>query len=202
MKHRDQSAIWIATVDLMACALWVAMVHVNPAQAKVDGTKPKAEFLITSDWPVSLDSDIDLWLAGPERKPVFYLSRNVGCADLDRDSLGYSTADVVLADGSVVRQQSNRETISIRCIAPGHYDVAVNLYSDREIPRGKKEIPVHVELTGINPNVRLIYSKDVALTHFGETANVFSFDLSADGSVKMTDPPLRPLTQEFAGARP
>ena len=72
-----------------------------PTKAKVDGVKPKAEFLITADWKVELDSDVDLWLVGPEKKPVFYGSREAGCASLDRDSLGYSTAQITLADGSV-----------------------------------------------------------------------------------------------------
>jgi hypothetical protein len=43
---------------------------VAPTKAKVDGVKPKAEFLITADWPVALDSNVDLWLgrAGEEAR--------------------------------------------------------------------------------------------------------------------------------------
>jgi hypothetical protein len=105
MQH-DRSAIWIGLADLLLCILSVVIVAVAPTKAKVDGVKPKAEFLITADWKVELDSDVDLWLVGPEQKPVFYGSRDVGCASLDRDSLGFSTSQITLA-GAVGIEQGN-----------------------------------------------------------------------------------------------
>ena len=165
----DRSPIWIGLADLLLCILSVVIVAVAPTKAKVDGVKPKAEFLITADWKVELDSDVDLWVVGPEKKPVFYGSREVGCASLDRDSLGYSTSMITLADGSVVQAESNKETTTIRCIAPGHYDVGVNLYSDRELAKGLKSIPVRVEVTGLNPRVTVLSAKDVALDQVGQT---------------------------------
>ena len=85
---RDNSTIWIGLADLLLCILSVVIVAVAPTKAKV--VKPKAEFLITADWKVELDSDVDLWVVGPEKKPIFYGSREVGCASLDRDSLELS----------------------------------------------------------------------------------------------------------------
>jgi hypothetical protein len=85
----DRSPMWIGLADLLLCILSVVIVAVAPTKANVDEGKPKAEFLITADWPVALDSDVDLWLVGPEKKPVFYGSREAGCASLDRDSLTY-----------------------------------------------------------------------------------------------------------------
>jgi hypothetical protein len=82
----DRSPMWIGLADLLLCILSVVIVAVAPTKAKVDGVKPKAEFLITADWPVALDSDVDLWLVGPDKKPVFYGSREAGCVSLDRDS--------------------------------------------------------------------------------------------------------------------
>ena len=137
----DRSPVWIGLADLLLCILSVVIVAVAPTRAKVDGVKPKAEFLITADWKVDLDSDVDLWVVGPEKKPVFYGSRDVGCASLDRDSLGYSTSLITLADGSTAQSESNKETTTLRCIAPGHYDIGVNLYSDRELAKGAKSIP-------------------------------------------------------------
>ena len=78
----DRSSIWIGLADLLLCILSVVIVAVAPTRAKVDGLKPKAEFLITADWKVELDSDVDLWVVGPEKKPIFYGSREVGCASL------------------------------------------------------------------------------------------------------------------------
>lgn len=200
----DRSPIWIGLADLLLCILSVVIVAVAPTRARVDGVKPKAEFLITADWKVELDSDVDLWLVGPDRKPVFYGARQVGCASLDRDSLGYSTSQITLADGSLAQSESNKETTTLRCIAPGHYDVGVNLYSDRELdkPNGVKSIPVRVEITGLNPQVRILFARDVALDQVGQTINVASFDLSPDGKITLADPPLEPVTDAYKAARP
>lgn len=198
----DRSSIWIGLADLLLCILCVVIVAVAPTKAKIDGVKPKAEFLITADWPVKLDSDVDLWVVGPEKKPVFYGSRQVGCASLDRDSLGYSTSLITLADGSVAQSESNKETTTIRCIAPGHYDVGVNLYSDRELAKGTTSIPVRVEITGLNPQVATLFAKDVALDQVGETINVASFDLTLDGKIHLVDPPLEPITDAYRNAKP
>ena len=195
---RDRRANdWTAVADFLLCCLGVIIVAVAPTKAKTDGVKPKAEFLVSADWPLQDDVDIDLWLVGPERKPVFYGSRQVGCADLDRDSLGFSTSHVRLSDGTLVQEDANKETISIRCINPGTYHVAVNYFSQHSYS-GSAPIPVHVDLTGLNPTVATLDLKDVALDHVGQTINVFSFEVDKDGKVTIVDPPLEPLTQTFA----
>jgi hypothetical protein len=198
----DRSPIWIGLADLLLCILSVVIVAVAPTKAKIDGLKPKAEFLITADWKVELDSDVDLWVVVPEKKPVFYGSREAGCASLDRDSLGFSTSNITLADGSTVRADSNKETTTIRCIAPGHYDVAVNLYSDRELAKGASSIPVRVEITGLNPRVATLFAKDVALDQVGQTINVASFDLGLDGKITLAAPPLEPITDAYRKDKP
>ena len=194
---RDMAPLFIGATDMFLCVLAVVIVAVAPSKAKVDGVKPHAEFLIQMDYPIDRDLDLDLWVVGPERKPVFYGSRQVGCADLDRDSLGFSTSKVAFSDGTVGQEDANKETISIRCLNPGHYDVAVNYFSNHGEP-DHTMVPVHVDLTGLNPSVRTAYLKDVALDHVGQTINVFSFEMSKDGDVQIVDPPLTPVTQTFA----
>jgi hypothetical protein len=194
--------MWIGIADLLLCVLSVVIVAVAPNKARVDGVKPKAEFLITADWPVALDSDVDLWVVGPDKKPVFYGAREAGCVSLDRDSLGRSTAEITLADGSTAQSESNKETTTIRCIAPGRYDVGVNLYSDRELAKGAAKIPVRVEITGLNPRVTTLFAGDVALDQVGQTINVASFDLAPDGQIKLVDPPLEPIIDAYRNAKP
>ena len=198
----DRSPVWIGLADHLLCILSVVIVAVAPTKAKVDGVKPKAEFLITADWKVELDSDVDLWLVGPEKKPIFYGSREVGCAPLDRDSLGFSTSVITLADGSVAQAESNKETTTLRCIEPGRYDVGVNLYSDRELAKGANSIPVRVEITGLNPQVTTLFAGNVVLDQVGQTINVVSFDLSRDGKIKLVDPPLEQITDVYRRAKP
>jgi len=197
---RDRSPIWIGIADFLLCCLGVVIVAVAPVKANQDGVKPHAEFLIQMDYPVDRDVDLDLWVVGPERKPVFYNSRQVGCADLDRDSLGLATAHVYLADGTSVLSKSNIETTTLRCIAPGRYDVAVNVFSYHTDSR--EPIKAHVEITGLNPQVRTLFAADVTLTHLGETDNVASFDLDKDGHVTLVSVPLEPVTQTFAKSAP
>jgi len=197
---RDRSPIWIGIADLLLCVVSVVIIAVAPVRAKQDGIKPKAEILIQMDYDVTRDLDLDLWVVGPERKPVFYNSRQVGCADLDRDSLGLATTHVYLADGTSVLSKSNIETTTLRCIAPGHYDVAANLFSYHSDSR--EPIKAHIEITSLNPAIRTVWAGDVRLRRLGETINAVSFDLDKHGAVKLVDPPLAPLTQTFAKSSP
>ncbi len=198
---RDRSPIWIGLADLLLCIVSVAIVAVAPIHAKTDGIKPKAEYLISADWDVMLNSDVDLWVVNPSRKPIFYGSRQIGCADLDHDSLGFQTSLITLADNSTVRAVSNKEVASIRCFEPGHWDVGVNLYSDRELAKGRKNIKVHVEIVGLNPEVSMMFARDVVLGRVGETINVVSFDMERDGKITLVDPPLEPITNDYRGPR-
>jgi hypothetical protein len=196
----SDEASWTGIADFLLCCLGVIIVAVNPVHAKTDGVKPHADYLIQLDWEISRDIDLDLWVVGPSRKPVFYQSRQVGCANLDRDSLGFSTSMITLADGSQVRAQSNTETTTLRCIEPGHYDVAVNRFSDHTGERGEP-ITARVDLTGLNPTVTTLWSGPVVVRHVGETVNVISFDLSADGKVTLVSPPLEPVTSAYEKAK-
>jgi hypothetical protein len=110
-------SIWIGIADLLLCVVSMVIVAVAATKAKVEEVKRKAEFLISGDWPVTLDSDVDLWV-GLSKEPVFYASRQVGCVSLDRDSIGNSTSlIVIIGDGSVVRAYPNEETTTLRCVA-------------------------------------------------------------------------------------
>ena len=95
------------------------------------------------------------------------------------------------------KPESNKETTTLRCIEPGHYDVGVNLYSDRELAKGANSIPVRVEITGLNPQVTTLFAGNVALDQVGQTLDVVSFDLSPDGKIKLVDPPLAPITNAY-----
>ena len=193
---RDRSPIWIGIADLLLCVVCVVIVAVAPTKAKVDGVKPKAEYLIQADWDVNRDVDVDLWVVGPTKKPVFYGSRQVGCAELDRDSLGFSTAHVTLDDGTTVKAKSHIETTTLRCIEPGRWNVGVNLFSYHTVERGEP-IAVHVEITSLNPTVRTVWAGDITLNHLGRTVNAVSFDLDAEGKLTLVPIPLESITDKY-----
>jgi hypothetical protein len=52
--------IWIGIADPLLCVVSMVIVAVAATKAKVEEVKRKAEFLISGDWPVTLDSDVDL----------------------------------------------------------------------------------------------------------------------------------------------
>ena len=128
---RDRSPVWIGTVDLCLAVLAVVIVAVNPKGA-AEGVHERGEYLLTVDWDINQDADVDIWLLPPTKKPVFYGSRDVGCARLDSDNRGFLDGVVTLADGSTTRIESSKETIQLRCIEPGHFELAANLYAYRE----------------------------------------------------------------------
>ena len=199
---RDRAPIFVAFTDLLICLLCYVLIAVTPTKAKIDGVKPPVLFLVSITWDVTLDSDIDLWYVGPSRKPVFYGSRQQGCADLDHDDVGFATSHITLADGSVVSAVAHKEVLSVRCVEPGRTDIAVNEFSDRT----GQPITVHVEITGMNPQVQTLFSGDVVLNHRGDTRNVASFDLDHDGKLTLADAPLESVLDAYehtkAGSAP
>jgi hypothetical protein len=204
---RDRSPIWIGIADLLLCVLSVVIVAVAPTKAKTDGIKPRAEYLITMESSIEVDADPDLWMLTPTGKPVFYGSREVGCATLDSDPVGFSSNVVTLADGSTAKLESDKETTALRCIEPGHYDVGVNLYAYRVDSIGQAGqadlgLKCHLEIVALNPAVKLVFSKDVVLNRVGQTINVVSFDMDRDGKITLIDPPLEPITAAFQRGRP
>jgi len=205
---RDLAGVFIAFCDLLMCFLVVVvtMVAVRRPDA-ANGPELKAEYLITAEWSVDVDADVDLWVVGPGGKPVFYSSREVGCLHLDRDSRGFLDNWVTLADGRVVKSASAKETVTMRCVAPGHYDVAVHLYSYRidniavSATRKDLALSVRVQIVKLNPALTMPFTADARLDRRWQTANIVSFDLDAEGGIALSDPPLAPLTDEFYRSR-
>jgi len=199
VKLRDRSPIYIALADLFAVVLNVVIVAVAPAH-KANGIEHRVEAIITLDWPVSWDADLDLWVRTPSGKPVSYNNREVGCAVLDRDSRGFLDSVITLPDGSTVKVLSYKETVSIRCLEPGRYDVAAHAYDvridgRRASLRNDLGIKARTEVVKINPTIQTVFAKDVTLNSIWQCENVVSFDLSRTGEITFVDPPLTCITE-------
>ena len=134
---------------------------------------------------------------------MFYGSRDVGCARLDSDNRGFLDEVITLADGSQTKVESNKETIQLRCIEPGHYDLGVHLYEYRDkniavsADRRDLGLRVHVEIVKLNPTVRVVFAKDVTLDRVWQTINVESFDMDRDGKITLRDPPLDSVLDHY-----
>ena len=202
MSARDRSPIWIGLADLLLCMLSVTIVAANPKSDPQSGVKEKAEYLASIEWDVNVDADADIHMMGPSRKPLFYGARDVKCATLDRDNRGFLDSIISLADGSQTRVESDQETIAIRCVEPGHYDLAANLYAYwkggiRQTDADGVAMKVHVEILKLNPTVKVAFSRDIILDRVGQTVNFASFDMDKQGDIAMVDPPLEPITASY-----
>ncbi len=144
----------------------------------------------------------------PSGRPVFYASREVGCATLDSDNRGFVDTVITLADGSQAKVESDKETTTLRCIEPGHYEVGVNLYAYRDAKsvnltaRNDLGLKTHVEIIGLNPTLRTLFSRDVTLDKVGQTINVTAFDIGGDGKLTLGAPRLTPVNDGFQRVAP
>jgi hypothetical protein len=155
----------------------IAFLLINPI-AETGAVDHKAEFLITLTWPDGRKEDVDLYVADPEGRLVWFRSREAGLMHLDRDDLGQSN-DVIRVGGKTVVNPVNQEIVSIRGIASGEYTVNLHLYRD---DRGRP-VPVKVKVEKLNPRVQLVYYGDVTLRQRGEERTAVRFSISPDGQV-------------------
>jgi hypothetical protein len=202
MSDRDRSPIWIGLADLLLCMLSVTIVQANPKAPREAGVKEKAEYLASIEWDVNIDADADIHMKGPSGKPVFYAAREVGCATLDRDNRGFLDSIITIGDGSQTKVDSDKETIAIRCIEPGHYDLAANLYAYRVNGASRTaarslRLKVHAEIVKLNPTITVVFSRDILLDRVGQTTNWASFDMNRAGEITLVDPPLQPITASY-----
>lgn len=156
----------------------LAFLLINPI-AKTGAVDNKAEFLVTLTWPDGRKEDVDLYVADPEGRLVWFRAREAGLMHLDRDDLGLGN-DVMEVGGKQVVNPVNQEIVSIRGIAPGEYIVNLHLYRDDR----KKPVPVKVKVEKLNPRVELVYYGDVTLNRRGEERTAVRFSVASNGRVQ------------------
>jgi len=156
----------------------LAYLLINPV-AETGAVDNKAEFLVTLTWPDGRREDVDLYVADPDGRLVWFRAREAGLMHLDRDDLGLGN-DVIEIGGKKVVNPVNQEIVSIRGIASGEYVVNLHLYrDDRGIP-----VPVKVKVEKLNPKVQLIFYGDVVLTYRGEERTAVRFSVGPNGRVE------------------
>ena len=147
---------------------------------------------------VDVDADVDIWLITLRKKPVFYGSRDVGCAKLDTDYRGFMDEWITLADGSKVKVDAAKENIALRCIEPGRYDLGVNLYAFRQDgvtkTGGVPGVKVHLEIVQVNPKVKVVFAKDVTLDSRRPDDQCRKLRPISGGQIALAEPPLELVT--------
>ena len=89
----------------------VAFIMIRPeiTQGKVN---PKAEFLITAQWPDNHPDDVDLIVEDATGNLVWFDTREAGLMHLDRDDRG-SLNDALTVNGERIENPLNQETVTI-----------------------------------------------------------------------------------------
>lgn len=155
----------------------VAFILIRPEVT--DGKiNPKAEFLITAQWPDGHEDDVDLIVEDGDGNLVWFDAREAGLMHLDRDDRGW-LGDKITVGSKTIENPLNQETVTIRGIAAGEYVVNVLHYK----AQSGRPVPVKVKVEKLNPQVKVIYAGTNMLTGAGDEQTAVRFRLDATGEL-------------------
>jgi hypothetical protein len=168
------------------------MITTLMIQAKVkpedEGVKKDAQYIIQMTWPNDMNCDVDIWVRDPNNRVVSYQVKDVGIMHIERDDQGWANDFMSYLKLQPAQQLSNSETWVLRGKLAGKFTVNVHLYScaidEKAVPLGQKfEVPVTIELTKINPNLKKVLTKTVTLNRIWEEITAFNFVLDGTNDV-------------------
>ncbi len=174
----DSSATLFRDVIMLALAGFVTLVmlllpHINPKALAEEAAKSPGNLTVELRWPDDINADVDLWVEAPGDRPVGYSNKGGRVFNLLRDDLG-DTADLT---------GLNYEFTYSRGVPEGEYAVNVHLYRN---PAKTYPVPATVVVSLKRPGsktAKQILVSKLELTHQGEEATVFRFNLDEKASL-------------------
>ena len=160
-----------------AFMFFVAFILIRP-QIPDGKISPKAEFMITAQWPDGHTDDVDLIVEDGEGNLVWFDTREAGLMHLDRDDRG-ALGDNITVNGQRIENPLNQEIVTLRGIAAGEYVVNLLHYKSPT----KRPVEVKVKVEKLNPQVTLIYAGNNTLAGAGDEQTAIRFRLDAAGNV-------------------
>ena len=170
---------FFATLAVIMFVLFAISSVQDPKKANDPAVVPKAEFLIVMSWDDGSQDDLDLYVRTPDGKVVFFANRQEPGAFLDQDNLGRNNT-LVMPDGTAKEVPARNETVTIRAIMPGTYQVNAHLYSKRSAPGYVNHVTV--KATKLNPFSDVTQAQAEFDTQ-GQERTLFNFTVAADGRV-------------------
>lgn len=152
----------------------ISFMLINPI-AKSGVVEPPILLLAEATWPPESESDIDMYMRGPNGVTVYFANRDASYMVLERDDLGRSN-DTYVVNGEEFVIKRNYEMISITALPPGEYVLNVHNFS-----RDGETIPVEVSLKRLSPFSNL-YNNTVYVDPRKETT-VISFVVDINGEI-------------------
>ena len=155
----------------------VAILFMNPV-SKSGIVNPKAEYIVTVNWPDNNPDDIDIWVEDPVGNLIWFRNREAGLVHLDRDDRGIVN-DQIEMNGQTIETSLNQEVVTIRGRVTGEYVINLHYYES------KTNLPVKatVEVAKINPAVEIVYYGETVLKEKGVEETAVRFSIAEDGSV-------------------
>ena len=145
---------------------------IAPITQQNDGIKKNADYVITMEWPVDVDCDIDLWVRDPQNNIVSYRFMEAGLMYFERDDMGKRRSVYLLDNKEIVIDPDNKEYVTLRGTFPGEYIVNVHVYSCIESEgTGSKgmgqgfaiDVPIKIEVVRINPTFIVVKSIEMKM---------------------------------------
>ena len=110
--------------------VFMMVPFLNPI-AKTGKIDPPIAMMIEAIWNVEKDTDIDLYVKGPDGAIVYYGNKSNGYITLKKDDLGHST-DKVVIDGRTVTIPRNYEITTLTALPDGWYTINAHLFTGKE----------------------------------------------------------------------
>jgi hypothetical protein len=160
----------------------------NKVKDEDAGIKKDAQYIISMSWPNNINCDVDIWVRDPEKRVVSYQAKDVGVMHIERDDQGWVNDLMTYLKLQPSQQLNNSETWVLRGKMAGKFTVNIHLYScavnDKAVPLGQSvEVPVTLELTKLNPNLKKVLTKTVTIKKVWEEITAFNFVLDGKNDV-------------------
>lgn len=140
---------------------------------KEEDLRPQGNVVVEMFWE-NVDTDIDLWVRGPDSIAVGFSNKGGPLFNLLRDDLGH------INDSSGI----NQEVSFSRWIEPGEYVVNVHWYLLKgSIPPIKVRVLVRVRGKSPNDSMVEVISSEVELRYEKHEVTVARFELDKDGKL-------------------
>jgi hypothetical protein len=171
-------ALTFAKALLVLCV--VMFVLINPIQTK-DGSKPKAEYLISVEWSSTGRYDVDTWTQIPDGRKVSYQAKEKGIVFLERDDLG-NDCDSTTINGK--KADLCEEITVIRGVITGDYAISLHLFSANSLttPADVKPITVHIKIEKLNPSTTIVWQGTRILDRIRQEKPVLRFTVADEGA--------------------
>ncbi len=155
----------------------IAVLFMNPISKKAV-INPKAEYIISLNWPDKDPNDLDIWVEDPSGNIIWFRNKEAGLVHLDRDDRG-NINDTIDFDGKTIDNPLNQEIVTIRGVVPGEYIVNVHYYETVN----QSPVPANVTISKVNPILNVAFYGETILHSKGDESTAARFTVNREGDI-------------------